>query len=122
MKKSPTIKSRKASIVKVLKSQGKYIPELFVQIELLANLLMQLEKLNLKMSAENYSPIITEVSREGNERAVINPIETLYLQYYDRAQRAIKALGMNTDSRGIKIESDNLRDFIDAVSNADDDE
>lgn len=116
MKKQHTIKNRKASIVKVLKSQGKYIPELFVQIDLLANLLMQLEKLHLQMSAENYSPIITEVSREGNERAVINPVETLYLQYYDRAQRAIKALGMNTDSRGVKIETDNLRDFIDAVN------
>lgn len=104
-------------IVEVLKKEGKYTSELLIQATLLGKLLAKLEQLEVAMNDKEYSPIIMKKAYTGQENADINPLESLYLQYYDRVQRAIKALGMNVDSKERKTDHDSFYDFMNEFRN-----
>lgn len=78
---------------------GLYKPEMSMQVRLAARLLLKVEELSLLMEDESYSPVVSEVSREGNIRLVANPLEKMYLDNIVQLQSALKALGMNFDSK-----------------------
>lgn len=67
-----------------------------------------------------HNPTNVELSREGNERESINPKEKLYLDLLEQSQKALKALGMNTDSKDRKPGDDGLSDFMAQFKDNDD--
>ncbi len=111
------VESKKAYIVKLLKKQGKYTEELTYQADITARLLVRAEMLGGEMFADGYKAVNVEYSREGNERVTVNPKERLYLDVLEKAQRSLRALGMNTESKEYKSDSggDVLHDLMTVV-------
>lgn len=105
-------KKKKRRIIKLLKESGKYSIELTGQIELTAAVEAKIEIIKMAMEDGTYQPIFSEMSREGNERRIVNPLERLLQTYIDQDRMNLRALGMNTDSRERKGEGpDPLADF-----------
>ena len=103
------IKNKKDYIVKLLKQQGKYTAELSMQVTITAQLLVRTEILAEEVLAE---AVNVEISREGNERKTISPKEKLYLDFVQQSQRALRALGMNTDAKERKTDNDTFNEFL----------
>lgn len=114
------VSSKKRYIIKLLKDNGKFAAELTYQVEITARLLVRAEQQSKEMSSPEYQPITVEYSREGNERRTVNPLERLHAETLRQAQRALAALGMNTDSKQ-KLEGpdDSLQNFMDAFKDDD---
>lgn len=123
VKLASRIKNKKDYIVKLLKNQGKYTAELTYQVDITAQLLVRADILADEIFDKNHTPVNVELSREGNERESISPKERLYLEVLRQSQKALTALGMNTDSKQ-KIENgdDSLQDFMDAFKDDNKDE
>ena len=117
------VSSKKRYIIKLLKDNGKFAAEMTYQVEITARLLVRAEQQSEEMAAPDYKPITVEYSREGHERRAVNPLERLHAETLRQAQRALAALGMNTDSKQ-KLENadDSLQDFMDAFKDDDKDE
>ena len=109
------VKNKKAYIVKLLKEQGKYTKELTYQVEITAQLLVRAEELNDEIMSEGHRAVNVEYSREGNERVTVNPKEKLYLSVLEQGQRALRALGMNTESKERKTDRDSVFDFTEQL-------
>ena len=116
------VKSKKAYIVKLLKKQGKYTAELTYQVEITAQLLVRADMLGNEILADGHKSINVEYSREGNERITVNPKEKLYLEVLEKGQKALRALGMNTESKERKTDNDNYKEFLDAMNEEEEDE
>ena len=110
------ISGKKAYLVKLLKEQGKYTAELSIQATVTAQLLVRTEILAEEILAEGHEAINVELSREGNERKSISPKEKLYLDFVEKSQRALRALGMNTDSKDRKTDGDDFKKFMEEFS------
>ncbi len=113
------IKSKKAYIVKLLKEQGKYTAELTYQVDITAKLLVRADILGDEILADGHRAINIEYSREGNERVILDPKEKLYLDVLERGQKALRALGMNTESKERKSDNDTFSDFMEAMRQED---
>lgn len=111
------ITSKKTYIVKLLKKQGKYTPELSMQVKITAQLLIRTEILAEQIFGNCHQPTKIELSREGNERESVSPKEKLYLDLVEQSQKALKALGMNTDSRERKTDNDGFSEFMEQFKN-----
>lgn len=61
----------------------------------------------------------TVTSREGNERYKQNPKVQLFLQILDKYQDALKALGMNVDSKPVKKKEKGIGDFLEQFGDND---
>ena len=106
------IKNKKDYIVKLLKQQGKYTAELSMQVTITAQLLVRTEILAEEVLAEEHEAVNVEISREGNERKTISPKEKLYLDFVQQSQKALRALGMNTDAKERKTDNDTFNEFL----------
>lgn len=106
------IRNKKDYIIKLLKKEGKYTAELSMQVTITAQLLVQADMLAESVAALGANVIDVEYSREGNERKSVNPIVRLYNETAEKAQRALRALGMNTDSRERKSDNDSFGEFM----------
>ncbi len=107
------IRNRKNYLIRVLEDQGLYQKEMAMQVEIAARLYVKIRELESSMSDKNYSPILVWESREGAVRNAVNPLEELYSDYLSRYQQALKALGMNTDSKERKVpKDDGLSNFL----------
>lgn len=116
------VKSKKAYIVKLLKEQGKYTAELTYQVDITAKLLVRADLLGDEIMADGHRAVNVEYSREGNERKTIDPKEKLYIELLEKGQKALRALGMNTESKERKTDSDDFKDFLSAVKPEEGDE
>lgn len=106
------IAAKRGYIVKLLKKQGRYSAELSMQVKIVAQLLVRTELLAEQVFADGHAPVNVEYSREGNERESISPKEKLYLDFLGQSQKALRALGMNLDSRSRPAEGDGLSEFL----------
>lgn len=109
------ITAKKTYIVNLLKKQNKYTPELSMQVKIVAQLLVRTEILAEQIFDASHKPVNVELSREGNERESISPKEKLYLDLLTQSQKALRALGMNTDSRERKPDNDGFNDFMQSL-------
>ena len=109
------VKSKKAYIVKLLKEQGKYTAELTYQVNITAKLLVRADILGDEIMAGGHRAVNVEYSREGNERKTIDPKEKLYIELLEKGQKALRALGMNTESKERKADNDEFNDFLATV-------
>lgn len=92
---------------------GLYKPEMSMQVRLAARVLLKIEEIGRLMDEDDYSPIVDEVSREGNIRLTPNPLEKMYMDAIAQLQAALKALGMNFDAKERKDEG-SLSGILDA--------
>lgn len=106
------VKRKADYIARLLKKQGKYTAELSMQVKITAQLLVRTEMLAEDVLSDTHAAIDVEYSREGNERKSINPKEKLYLELVSKSQRALRALGMNTDAKERKSDNDSFSDFM----------
>lgn len=110
-----TIKKKEKQIIKILQDTGKYTQELLPQIEIAAQLLARTEQLEKEIFSETHKSVNVEYSREGNTRETISPKERLYMEYASKSQSALRALGMNTDTK-TKVEgADTFNDFLNTL-------
>lgn len=106
------VKSRRDYFVRLLKKEGKYTAELSMQVTIAARLTLRIDELEEEMKRPDYSPVNVEISREGNRRLSVNPIEQLYKDYTERCSMALRACGMNFDSKDRKTGNDGFSDFM----------
>lgn len=106
------IKHKKDYIVRLLKKEGKYTAELSMQVQVVAQLLVRTDILAEAIFGDGHRAVNVEYSREGNERESVSPMEKLYLDYLGQSQRALRALGMNTDAKERKTDNDHFADFL----------
>lgn len=104
-------KKHSKMLVKILKNQDRYCDAIKPQVEVCAKawgLLCAIED-------EAMKPTIYQETKEKLGRYKANPATSLYLETLDRYQRALKALGLNLDSKQTVVvsESDTLKSFID---------
>ena len=116
------VKSKKAYITKLLKKQGKYTAELTYQVEITAQLLVRADLLGSEILSDGHKSINVEYSREGNERITVNPKEKLYLDVLEKGQKALRALGMNTEGKERKTGNDGYDKFLEAMNEDEEDE
>lgn len=109
------VRKKKAYIVKLLKEQKKYTAELTCQVDITAKLLVRADILGEEIFANGYHAVNVEYSREGNERVTLNPKERLYIELLEKGQKALRALGMNTESKDRKSDNDTFSDFMEAM-------
>ncbi len=112
------VRNKKDYIIRLLKKQGKYSPELSLQVGLVAQLLVRIDALAEEIFSDEYATVTVEYSREGNPRELLNPKDRLYLELVKQAQAALKALGMNTDAKERKSANDGFSDFLQEFNNA----
>lgn len=105
------VRSKKAYIVKLLKEQNKYTAELTYQVDITAKLLVRADILGDEIMADGHKAVNVEYSREGNERITIDPKEKLYIELLEKGQKALRALGMNTESKDRKTDGDSFDSF-----------
>lgn len=113
------ITARKTYLIKLLKKQGKYTPELSMQVKIVAQLMVRTDLLEAQVFNEKHKATHIEFSREGNERETASPKEKLYLDYLRQSQKALQALGMNTDSRERRTDNDGFSDFMERFNKED---
>lgn len=106
------IRAKKDYITKLLKKEGKYTAELTYQVTITAELIVRREVLQEEMCSPDYQQVLVEYSREGNKREQVNPKEKLFLDLTGQVQRALRALGMNTDAKERKTDNDGFGDFL----------
>ena len=110
------VRHKKEYIVRLMRKQGLYSPELSQQVQLAAALLVKISSLESLMRAPGYLPYVEEKSREGHTRYKAHPIEDLYLKYISQAQLAFRALGLNFDAKERKTDSDAFSEFMSKFS------
>lgn len=93
------IAKSKRQIIKMLKEQNLYTPERAMQVDVVAVLFERVRLLKQEIFGADYQAVVTEISREGNRRAETAKQEDLLLRYTERLQSALRALGMNADSK-----------------------
>ena len=106
------LRNKRNYITKLLKKQNKWMAEMTYQVEITAKILVRVELLEEEIFSAGYTAVNVEYSREGNERVSLNPQERLYLESLEKAQKALRALGMNTESKERKGENDGLGNFL----------
>jgi hypothetical protein len=111
------VEAKQKYLVKLLREQNKYTPELSMQAKVVAQLLVRTDVIWEQVSSAKHQAVSVEVSREGNAREKISELENLALKYSEQSQRALKALGMNTDAKERKSDGgkDTLQEFMDAI-------
>lgn len=92
-------KAQAEAIKRCLKSADAYDEGKDMQIWVLAGLRAFRLLLEREIGKESFEVVTEEISREGNSRITLNPICDLYKAYLEKEQIAIRALGMNADSR-----------------------
>ena len=111
------IERNKNMLIDLMMQQNKYEAFLLPQIEQVAQLIARRNSFLTTISSPDYSPVSVQISREGNERISVNPVELMYKDYCERVQAGLRALGLNTDSKNQIQSSDSLSDFINSFTN-----
>lgn len=106
------IESKRKYIIQLLKKQGKYTAELSMQVTVAARLLVRGDMLAEEIFSDGHKTVNVEYSREGNERESISPKEKLLLEVSRETQKALQALGMNTNAKERRTDGDNFADFL----------
>ena len=81
------------------------------QAEIAALLMTKVSMLKDEMFDVNHHTVIQERSREGNKRDTVSPLEQQFKLYLGQAQSALRALGLNTDTKQKVEPSDGFGDF-----------
>lgn len=111
------VSHKEYEIKKILKSQGRYVPELAIQVKVVAQLYVKTEMMAAKVLSSSHSPVVTEISREGNKRESVSQDELIYQSYVDKLQSGLRRLGMNLDAKQRIEGGDESQDIVSRVNN-----
>ena len=89
-------KYKRSWLYKVMKKSGKYKPENSEQLTLAARTAVLCDRIWLELSDEE-KMLITEKSREGDERQKVTPLLDAYLKTEAAHRRNLRALKMNKE-------------------------
>ena len=106
------VNSRIKKFTETMKDQGIYQPRFDEMIRLAATTSVKYDAVFAETMKSNYEPYRTEISREGNERLIVNPIEGLLRNLAEQLQSQLRALGLNTDSKPVQSGDDGMADFM----------
>lgn len=106
------INSRIKKFTDMMKEQGIYQSRFDEMIKLAATTSVKYDAVFAETMKADYKPYKTEISREGNERLIVNPIEGLLRNLAEQLQSQLRALGLNTDSKPIQAGDDSMADFM----------
>ena len=106
------VNSRIKKFTETMKEQGIYQPRFDEMIRLAATTSVKYDAVFAETMKSNYEPYRTEISREGNERLIVNPIEGLLRNLAEQLQSQLRALGLNTDSKPVQSGDDGMADFL----------
>lgn len=106
------VNSRIKKFTETMKEQGIYQPRFDEMIRLAATTSVKYDAVFAETMKSNYEPYRTEISREGNERLIVNPIEGLLRNLAEQLQSQLRALGLNTDSKPVQSGDDGMADFM----------
>ena len=107
----------KEYLIRLLKDQGKYTDELEVIVTSTAWTYARIEELQDDMLSPGYQKMIVQISREGNERMQKNPLEDMMTSLNRQLTQQLTAIGMTTESKERKQDSDNFKDFLEEMKN-----
>lgn len=111
-KGTQTAKKEFNRTLRTLKKEESYSPLFGCQVEIVSVLKVLFWRLAEELLDNDIEYIETITSREGNERYKQNPKYQLFIQLLDRYQDALKALGMNVDSKPVKRKEKGIDDFL----------
>ena len=111
-------------VVQLLKKEGLWRPELTYQVEMLANELIVYRSLMEKMQkvSEDDQLVITEQSREGDDRLRPHPILAMVQAQANQLRQDLKVLLMNydkTDNSQVKKEENVLASLMAKIEDED---
>lgn len=110
------VQSKIDELTALLKEQGRYSSAYNIQIKIAAQLCVKTDMLFEETLKPNHKAINVQISREGNERETISATESLYKQYAEQCQTALRALGLNTDGKKIEIDDDSFDRFFEDMN------
>lgn len=113
------VNSKFEEIKSLMQELGRYSPALNVQINIAAQLCVKADMMFAQTLLPDHKSINTQISREGNERESISAAETLYRQYAEQCQSALRALGLNTDGKLPEKEDDSFDQFYNDLNSDD---
>lgn len=97
-----TATRQKKSLQRLLELTGKMTPDLAVQLDLLAKLTLITDRISVEILKPDFEHVIRVRNRDGNERQEIHPLDSLFLKYAAQTQLALRAAGMNRDTKPSK--------------------
>lgn len=101
------VESRKRYFVRIMKDAGIYKSSLSIQVTFAAR--WDVVSSIYAEAAAKEGLTRTEISREGNERLSMSPLIKASMDAGERTQAALRALGLNLDTRGVVQSSDGDR-------------
>ena len=101
-------------LLQSLKKEESYSP-LFAEQAGIAGVIGEVFwRMSEEVLEDNVEYVETTTSREGDTRYKQNPKFQLFIQVLDRYQDALKALGMNVDSKPVKKKEKGINDFLES--------
>lgn len=100
------------AITEKMKEVGLYTSDKDEQIRATAQICVKTQ-LAFEASCKN-GMFVSVTSREGNVSEQISQSELLFIRYYEKMQMGLRALGLNTDSKPVKLGQDKFDDFYDS--------
>lgn len=95
----------------MLEDAGIWKPDMRAQATAAARIYAACEEMEAHLGC--YDPIVETISREGNVRIEANPLYDRYGKMMERYQSALKALGLNLDSRrDNRAQDDSMSSFL----------
>lgn len=99
-------------ITEKMKEVGLYTSDKDMQIRATAQICVKTQ-LAFEASCKD-GMFVAVTSREGNVTKQASPSETLYIRYYEKMLTGLRALGLNTDSKPVKVGHDAFDDYYDS--------
>lgn len=99
-------------ITEKMKEVGLYTSDKDMQIRATAQICVKTQ-LAFEASCKD-GMFVAVTSREGNVTKQASPSETLYIRYYEKMLTGLRALGLNTDSKPVKLGQDKFDDYYDS--------
>lgn len=79
-----------------MKKAGTYSKLLDMQVETLAGALVVIEKCKEKIEAEDFEPVVTKITRDG-EQPIENPVLKTHSRYMAEVSRQMKLLKLTVE-------------------------
>ena len=106
------VKERQEKIIATLREMGRYTDDLEYQTYLAAVCHVMVQQTLANIVENNPSGVISEKSREGNERISADPRQKQLLDYMTLEDKLLKSLGMNTAGKVRETESNGFKEMM----------
>ena len=110
------VKESQEKIISMLREMGRYTDDLEYQTYLAAVCHVMVQQTLTNIVENNPSGVISEKSREGNERISADPRQKQLLDYMTLEDKLLKSLGMNTAGKIREKNDDAFTAMMDSLN------